>query len=103
MRWTEQIGLTLVKRDLNTITLRTPTGALLRYTILQIFPFTSESKRMGIIVKVNSACHFYLMHMWLKDQVTDEIIFYEKGADVKMQEIVTYHDWLDEEVTSYIV
>lgn len=23
------------------------------YTILQLFPFTSESKRMGIIIKVN--------------------------------------------------
>ena len=52
--WTEQVGLTLVKRDLNSMTLRTPQGQLINYNILQIFPFTSESKRMGIIVKVRN-------------------------------------------------
>ena len=50
--WTESVNLALVKRSLSTITLKTPTGALAEYTILQSFPFTSESKRMGIIVKV---------------------------------------------------
>jgi len=53
VRWTEQVGLTLVKRDLVSMTLKTPAGNLLNYTILQIFPFTSESKRMGIIVRVS--------------------------------------------------
>ena len=38
-----------------------------KFEILQIFPFTSESKRMGII---------------LKDVLTNQIIFYLKGADV---------------------
>jgi magnesium-transporting ATPase (P-type) len=52
--WTESVGLTLVKRDLNTIVLRTPHKKYLNYTILQVFPFTSETKRMGIIVKVCS-------------------------------------------------
>ena len=32
--------------------LRAPTGEVLSYKILQLFPFTSESKRMGIIVQV---------------------------------------------------
>lgn len=32
--------------------LKTPGGHILTYYILQIFPFTSESKRMGIIVRV---------------------------------------------------
>lgn len=55
---------------------------LLKYQILQIFPFTSESKRMGIIVQ---------------DVVSGEITFYLKGADVVMTTIVQYNDWLNEE------
>ncbi len=52
MKWTEDVNLALVKRDLNTMTLRTPNNKLVTYVILQIFPFTSETRRMGIIVKV---------------------------------------------------
>ncbi|XP_060556239.1 probable phospholipid-transporting ATPase IIB isoform X2 [Ruditapes philippinarum] len=80
--WTESVGLTLVKRDLNSMQLRAPNGTILAYTILHIFPFTSESKRMGII---------------LKDDQSGEIIFYLKGADVVMTSIVQYNDWLEEE------
>lgn len=50
--WTESVGLALVKRDINSMTLRTPDSKLIRFTILQVFPFTSETKRMGIIVRV---------------------------------------------------
>ncbi|XP_077982097.1 putative phospholipid-transporting ATPase IIB isoform X2 [Glandiceps talaboti] len=80
--WTENVGLTLIQRDLNGMQLRTPVGSILTYSILQIFPFTSERKRMGIIIK---------------DDITGEIIFYMKGADVVMGNIVQYNDWLDEE------
>ena len=52
VRWTEEVGLGLTKRDNNSIQLRTPITTFIDFTILQIFPFTSESKRMGIIVKV---------------------------------------------------
>lgn len=60
MKWTEEVGLALVKRDLVSMTLRTPDGDLLEYTILQVFPFTSESKRMGIIVRVRFSCGFVI-------------------------------------------
>lgn len=107
VKWTEQVGLALVHRDLSSITLQltgivksnrddesittTTTdmsiGSLsqekvLKFQILQIFPFTSESKRMGIIVQ---------------DTVTGEITFYLKGADMVMNTIVQYNDWLNEE------
>lgn len=143
VKWTEQIGLALVARDLNSITLQlrnpkpsplsisksvsttmkhsltenasintvvtsisndgqsesssssvvslaastsnaatTVFSAQLKYQILQVFPFTSETKRMGIIVK---------------DLKTGEITFYLKGADVVMAAIVQYNDWLNEE------
>lgn len=52
MQWTESVGLTLVSRDLASMQLRSPSGQLLTFSVLQTFPFTSESKRMGIIVRV---------------------------------------------------
>lgn len=127
VKWTESVGLTLVNRDLNHMTLQvrekdlqrnsmnenasinttvtnlsvnsktdlnSPSssgsitslnsiaGGIMKYQILQTFPFTSENKRMGIIVKeLNSG----------------EITFYLKGADVVMAAIVQYNDWLAEE------
>lgn len=81
--WSEEMGLTLIERTLTSMKLRTPLGEIVGYTILQIFPFTSESKRMGIIVK---------------EEKTNEVVFYMKGADVVMSSIVQYNDWLDEEV-----
>ncbi|XP_059477594.1 probable phospholipid-transporting ATPase IIB isoform X2 [Neocloeon triangulifer] len=82
VKWTEESGLALIHRDLTTMQLRTPNGSVLNYTILQIFPFTSETKRMGVIVKEES---------------TGEITFYLKGADMVMSGIVQYNDWLEEE------
>ncbi|MFT7811527.1 putative phospholipid-transporting ATPase IIB isoform X1 [Arapaima gigas] len=82
VRWTESIGLTLVNRDLTSMQLKTPAGQILTFHILQIFPFTSESKRMGIIVR---------------EEATGDITFYMKGADVAMTSIVQYNDWLEEE------
>ncbi|KAK2560742.1 putative phospholipid-transporting ATPase IIB [Acropora cervicornis] len=80
--WTESVGLALVHRDLSSMRLRTPDGHILVFNILQIFPFTSESKRMGIIVR---------------DMSSGEITFYMKGADTVMSSIVQYNDWLEEE------
>jgi phospholipid-translocating ATPase len=50
--WTESVGVTLMKRDLTSMTLRTPGLQMIHHTILQIFPFTSETKRMGVVVRV---------------------------------------------------
>ncbi|KAL7341781.1 hypothetical protein BJY59DRAFT_719763 [Rhodotorula toruloides] len=85
VRFTESIGLTLSARDRTSITLRTTAGATLSYDVLEIFPFTSESKRMGIVVR---------------DRQTGETVFYQKGADVVMARIVAYNDWLEEECGS---
>ncbi|XP_055940655.1 probable phospholipid-transporting ATPase IIA isoform X2 [Argiope bruennichi] len=80
--WTESVGLTLIHRDIASMKLKTAHNQILNYSILQIFPFTSETKRMGIIVKEESS---------------GDIIFFMKGADVVMSSIVQYNDWLDEE------
>uniref|UniRef100_A0AAV2K0H0 P-type ATPase A domain-containing protein n=1 Tax=Knipowitschia caucasica TaxID=637954 RepID=A0AAV2K0H0_KNICA len=61
VRWTESVGLTLVNRDLGSLQLKTPSSQILSFHILQIFPFTSESKRMGIIVRcLSSGARFYI-------------------------------------------
>ncbi|RWS27168.1 phospholipid-transporting ATPase IIB-like protein [Leptotrombidium deliense] len=82
VQWTERIGLALVYRDLNSMKLRNPLGHIMSFEILQIFPFASETKRMGIIVR---------------DTSTNEIIFLLKGADVVMSQIIQYSDWLQEQ------
>ena len=64
------------------MTVQTPTGTHLTFDILSIFPFTSESKRMGIIIR---------------NRESSEIAFVQKGADVIMSQIVQKNDWLDEE------
>lgn len=55
------------------------------YKVLELFPFTSESKRMGIVVQ---------------DAKTGEISFLQKGADVVMTKIVQKNDWLEEETAN---
>lgn len=85
VRWTESVGLTLVFRDRTRIELQAPNGSRLIFDVLDIFPFTSESKRMGIVVR---------------DQQSGEITFLQKGADVVMVKIVQRNDWLEEETAN---
>jgi phospholipid-translocating ATPase len=80
VRWTEVVGVKLYKRDRTSITILNPLEEEQEYQVLHIFPFTSESKRMGIIVKYN-----------------DEITFFVKGADVVMKRIIRNNDWVEEE------
>ena len=81
VNWTESVGMQLVARDQHFITLATELGRF-SFEILEVFPFTSERKRMGIVVR---------------DQATGDVTFYLKGADVVMSPVVTHNDWLDEE------
>jgi phospholipid-translocating ATPase len=67
------------------IELCTPSGTTLTYDVLEIFPFTSDSKRMGIV---------------MRDTITGEFSFLKKGADVVMVKIMQRNDWLKEETAS---
>ncbi|KAF8565446.1 hypothetical protein P879_02250 [Paragonimus westermani] len=80
--WTATIGVTLVYRDQHYMSLRLPNGTLMSFDILSMFPFSSESKRMGIIVR---------------DRASKRITFYVKGADTVMATLVSYTDWLEDE------
>lgn len=83
VKWTELVGMKLYKRDKNTITILDSLNDEQVYEILEIFPFTSETKRMGILVK--------------KRAPSSEILFFMKGADIVMTKIIQPTDWVEEE------
>lgn len=86
VKWAESVGLTLYKRDRTSMTLiHNASRKVLEYEILYLFPFNSDNKRMGIIIRDNSK---------------GELWFYQKGADVVMARIVRHNDWLEEEVSN---
>ncbi|EGE85504.1 phospholipid-translocating ATPase [Blastomyces dermatitidis ATCC 18188] len=97
VKYTQEVGLQLVHRDRQKIVLKSvDTGNIVvRVRILDIFPFTSESKRMGIIVQFKKGSDLD------KSAAQDEEIwFYQKGADTVMSSIVATNDWLDEETAN---
>ncbi|KAE8151229.1 hypothetical protein BDV25DRAFT_152924 [Aspergillus avenaceus] len=96
VRYTEDVGLKLTHRDRQTIVLEsTHTGSVVvRARTLEIFPFTSDSKRMGIIVQFDTEGDI------LESPKEREIWFYQKGADTVMSAIVAANDWLDEETAN---
>lgn len=69
VKFAEQMGMRLIKREEDYIELLNPIGVTEQFDILQNFPFSSESKRMGIIVR---------------HRPTAKLMFYVKGADVAM-------------------
>ncbi|ORY17937.1 hypothetical protein BCR34DRAFT_596518 [Clohesyomyces aquaticus] len=96
VRWTEHVGLRLLQRDRESMTLQScDTGnVVVRVRILNVFPFTSEGKRMGIVVK------FYHGPESSATDDDGEIWFYQKGADTVMMSIVAANDWLEEETSN---
>lgn len=69
----EKFGIILKSRTQTDITIILPSGNELKYEILNIFPFSSETKRMGIIVR---------------NSKTEQITLYLKGADSIMKNFV---------------
>ncbi|CCE83184.1 Piso0_003756 [Millerozyma farinosa CBS 7064] len=86
VQFTESVGLKLHKRDRHSLSLmHMATNQVLEFKILYMFPFSSDTKRMGIIVK---------------DVSRNEVWFMQKGADTVMTSIVNSNDWLDEETSN---
>jgi len=95
VKWTEAVGLRLIHRDRKGMLLQSvDTGRpAVRVRILDVFPFTSDGKRMGIVVQFMDGSD--------SDKNGDgEIWFYQKGADTVMTSIVAANDWLDEETAN---
>lgn len=66
----EEFGLAIEDRTQSTMLLRLPSHKEIEYEIKYSFPFKSETKRMGII---------------LHNKISNEYIFYLKGADAIMK------------------
>ena len=96
VRWCESVGLQLFHRDRKFITLKSiETGeVVVRARIVNMFPFTSTSKRMGIIVQFLSSLDTH------NGQPDGDFWFYQKGADTVMSSIVAANDWLEEETAN---
>mmetsp|Transcript_1543 Transcript_1543/g.1502 ORF Transcript_1543/g.1502 Transcript_1543/m.1502 type:complete len:144 (+) Transcript_1543:1453-1884(+) len=73
VKFVEKMGLELIERDEDSMSLKNPTGIKEKYTVLANFPFSSETKRMGIIVKHDTSGKY---------------IFYLKGAEVVIEDKV---------------
>jgi len=70
VKFADQMGVQLIQRDQRQIEIQPPgTSVKESYEILENFPFSSDTKRMGII---------------LRHVETDTYIFYLKGAEVIM-------------------
>jgi len=96
VKWTEAVGLRLIHRDRKGMLLQSVDNGrpVVRVRILEVFPFTSDGKRMGIIVQ-------FLDGSETPGKLeAGEIWFYQKGADTVMTSIVAANDWLDEETAN---
>lgn len=69
VKFAEEMGMLLLYRDETYIKLQNPAKEIEEYDILQNFPFRSETKRMGIV---------------LRHRLSGKLMFYVKGADVAM-------------------
>lgn len=98
VRWAENVGLRLMHRDRHAITLQSvdTSRVVVPVKILEVFPFTSTGKRMGIILQFVQE----LQPQESPEEVPAEIWFYQKGADTVMTSIVAANDWLDEETAN---
>lgn len=63
----------MIERDRTTVQLRNPNGYYENYEILANFPFSSQSKKMSILVK---------------QRETGKIIYYVKGAEIVMEGMI---------------
>ena len=98
VQWTESVGLRVVHRDRHSIALQSTDNSrvVVRVRILEVFPFTSDGKRMGIILQYLTGTDA----MTSAETTPDEIWFYQKGADTVMASIVAANDWLEEETAN---
>lgn len=69
MKFADNLGMQLLQREENYMKIENAAGRIEEYEILANFPFSSATKRMGIIVK----------HL-----LTGKIMFYLKGAETVM-------------------
>lgn len=70
VKFADHLGMQLIDRDQNQITIKNPAGNKEQYEVMANFPFSSDTKRMGIV---------------LRNVKNNLFIFYLKGAEVVMK------------------
>jgi phospholipid-translocating ATPase len=73
VKYANESKLELIERDRTTVQLKNPNGYYENYEILANFPFSSQSKKMSILVK---------------QRETGKIIYYVKGAEIVMEGMI---------------
>ena len=79
VNFAEELGYFMEARRTNMIRIRTSEKGEVEYEILENFAFSSERKRMGIL---------------LRNVHTNEIIFYLKGADAVFEKLLSPEEWI---------
>jgi phospholipid-translocating ATPase len=94
VKFCSSLGVVLTYRDLTSMAFTVGEAAQLHtYTIVKMFPFSSERKCMGIILRERSCA---TSNGNGNAAVQESIKFYMKGADVKMAAVVRQSGWLEE-------
>lgn len=93
VEFAESVGLRLHSRTREQITLQSTVTnqVVLEAKILNVFPFTSDLKRMGIVISVTSS---------VASLEFSEVVFYQKGADTTMSPLCQTNNWLEEETAN---
>ncbi|KAG5491748.1 hypothetical protein JIQ42_01656 [Leishmania sp. Namibia] len=90
VKFCRSLGVVLTYRDLTSMAFTVGDGAQLHaYTIVRVFPFSSERKCMGIILRERTGRSS-------GGNAQETFKFYMKGADVKMASVVRQTGWLEE-------
>jgi phospholipid-translocating ATPase len=80
VKFAETLEMRLVERDQNLIRIKNAAGVIETYFILANFPFSSDTKRMGII---------------MRHEASNRLVFYLKGAETVMKNKVKPNQRVD--------
>ncbi|KAI5172876.1 phospholipid-translocating ATPase [Nematocida sp. LUAm3] len=80
VRWAEKVGIILWSRSSQWVEIKNGQNHHEKYEILHMIRFTSETKRMGIVIRDNTGSYLYM-----------------KGADTVMKDLIIGKDWIGEE------
>jgi len=73
VKYANTIGMSLVERDRQFVSLKNPQGVFENYDILANFPFSSQSKKMSVLVR---------------QRESGKVIYYVKGAEVVVESLM---------------
>ena len=73
VKFSDSLGYDLKEREATVIRLTNPGGKLEEYEILANFPFSSETKRMGIVVRNTSTNYLTLYVKGAEEVMTNKV------------------------------